>query len=87
MISSQGRGVFDCNSGEKLARDYGDGEWFNERELHCQGIGPIESESISTCGHGVVGCLYVINMVKVLRLWRRTGPYMIYLFAKIVSQH
>lgn len=50
VISSQGRGVFDCNSGEKLARDYDDGEWFNERELQCQGVGPIESESISTSG-------------------------------------
>jgi hypothetical protein len=51
VISSQGRGVFDCNTGEKVARDdesYGD--WFNERELKCRGIGPIESEEILTSG-------------------------------------
>lgn len=51
VISSQGRGVFDCNTGKKVARDdesYGD--WFNERELLCEGIGPIESEKIQTTG-------------------------------------
>jgi WD40 repeat protein len=51
VISSQGRGVFDCNTGERIARDYDEyGDWFNERKLVCKGIGPIESETIQTCG-------------------------------------
>ncbi len=54
IISSQGRGLFDCNTGEKISRDYEEyGNWFNERELTCEGIGPIGSESVHTCGiHG-----------------------------------
>ena len=51
VISSQGRGVFDCNTGKKVARDDESyGEWFKERELICEGIGPIASENICTCG-------------------------------------
>ncbi|WMS88742.1 hypothetical protein [Pleionea litopenaei] len=50
-VSSQGRGVFDCDTGNKVARDYGSyGDWLKERELVCEGIGPIDSEQICTSG-------------------------------------
>ena len=54
VISTQGRGLFDCNSGEKIARDYEEyGDWFNQYDLTCSGIGPIASEMVQTCGiHG-----------------------------------
>lgn len=54
IISSQGRGVVDCQTGQKVARDYAEtGDWFNPQQLTCQGIGPIASELIQTCGiHG-----------------------------------
>ena len=51
VISSQGRGVIDCQTGEKVARDYDEmGDWFNPQQLLCQGIGPLASEWIQTCG-------------------------------------
>lgn len=54
IISGQGRGVLDCTTGEKVARDYESyGDWSDESQLTCLGIGPIESETIMTCGlHG-----------------------------------
>ncbi|QDT94311.1 hypothetical protein [Gimesia algae] len=51
VISSQGRGVIDCQTGEKVARDYDEtGDWFKPQQLLCQGIGPLASEWIQTCG-------------------------------------
>ncbi|WP_185234712.1 hypothetical protein [Teredinibacter franksiae] len=54
VISSQGRGLFNCDTGERVSRDYEEyGDWFNDRSLICKGIGPVESELIQTCGiHG-----------------------------------
>lgn len=50
MISSQGRGLFDCDTGERISRDYEEyGDWFDDRKLICKGIGPVESELIHTC--------------------------------------
>ncbi len=51
IISNQGRSVIDCNTGEQLARDYAPfGDWFDEQQLLCNGIGPLKSERISTSG-------------------------------------
>lgn len=51
VLSSQGRGVIDCNTGEKLVRDNEEyGDWFDQRQLLCKGIGPLELEWIQTCG-------------------------------------
>jgi len=51
VISGQGRCVFDCLTGEKIARDYNPaGDWFDTQNLTCQGIGPVENEIIRTAG-------------------------------------
>jgi hypothetical protein len=51
-VSSDGRGVFDCRSGEKIARDrrYDAENWSNASLLECQGIGPLENETIRIAG-------------------------------------
>lgn len=51
VVSSQGRGVFDCWTGRKVARDNeADGDWLDERHLRCQGIGPIVQEFVPIAG-------------------------------------
>jgi len=54
VLSSGGRGVIACASGEKVARDYADdGDWLDLNNLCCMGIGPIEDEIIQLAGlHG-----------------------------------
>ncbi len=48
VVSHQGRGVFDCISGQKLARDANDA--FDESELTAEGIGLLEGQKIRTAG-------------------------------------
>lgn len=51
VVSSSGRGVFDCAQGEKIARDDEvDGDWYKPAELVCQGIGPLQDEAIYIAG-------------------------------------
>jgi hypothetical protein len=52
VVSSQGRGVVDCISGQKLARD--DEEYFEgEEHLEAKGIGPLTGKLIHMAGlHG-----------------------------------
>ena len=57
VVSSQGRGLFDCLSGERTARDYaepaGDIDWYDEISLVARGIGVIESQLVHLAGlHG-----------------------------------
>ena len=53
VISSQGRGVFDCTTGEKVARDYDDAGFQDTCELTAMGIGPLENQLVRTTGlHG-----------------------------------
>jgi hypothetical protein len=53
VISSQGRGLFDCLSGEKMDRDYDDGFYFDTMALEAEGIGAIAGRSVRTAGlHG-----------------------------------
>ena len=56
-ISSAGRGLIDCNTGEKIARDYQEyGEWYNSINLTSMGIEVISDESIAIsglCGGGL----------------------------------
>lgn len=56
-VSSSGRGVIDCCSGEKIARDYEEyGDWYDPFNLSCLGIGPILEEIITIsglCGGGM----------------------------------
>ncbi|MCA9238510.1 MAG: hypothetical protein KDA44_23725 [Planctomycetales bacterium] len=55
VVSSQGRGVIDCLTGELVARDRtepNDG-WHDERRLRAFGIGPLEGRLIRLAGlHG-----------------------------------
>jgi hypothetical protein len=49
VVSSQGRGVFDCISGERLARN--PDEYFGkEVHLEAEGIGPLEGKTITVAG-------------------------------------
>jgi hypothetical protein len=55
VVSSQGRGVIDCRSGELVARDRTepDDGWYDERRLRAFGIGPLEGQLIRLTGlHG-----------------------------------
>src|SRR4051812_20151656 len=53
IVSSSGRSVIDCHSGEKIARDYTTGleewkaaDWYHPLELHAEGIGPLIGQSV-----------------------------------------
>jgi hypothetical protein len=49
--SSQGRGVFDCLVGTKIARDYDDeNDTFDDIHLIAEGIGPLEGQPIRMAG-------------------------------------
>src|SRR5215813_5292756 len=55
IVSSQGRGVVDCRTGERVARDRTepDDSWYDERRLLATGIGPLEGKAIRLAGlHG-----------------------------------
>lgn len=49
VVSSQGRGVIDCLTGEKLARDYEE-FYENETSLEAQGIGILSDRTIRMSG-------------------------------------
>ena len=51
VLSSQGRGVFDCITGEKLARDYQEAhDFFDQIRLTAAGFGPLAGESVRIAG-------------------------------------
>lgn len=55
VVTSQGRGVIDCRSGDRVARDRTepDDGWYDERRLRAFGIGPLEGRLIRLAGlHG-----------------------------------
>lgn len=53
VLSGQGRGLFNCLSGEKVARDYDDGFSFDLMALETDGIGPLAGQIVRTAGlHG-----------------------------------
>lgn len=53
VISSQGRGVFDCVTGVRVARDYDEGDWQDILVLEAEGIGPLAHSQVRTAGlHG-----------------------------------
>lgn len=73
-VSSSGRGVFDCLSGEKIARDYEEyGDWYDPIKLTCRGIGPLSDEIISIagmCGGGLPVCnIYGETLVQTAAEW------------------
>jgi hypothetical protein len=54
VVSSDGRGVFDCQTGQKIAHDRSDAStFFDPVQLMVDGIGPLAGQSIRTAGlHG-----------------------------------
>jgi hypothetical protein len=55
VVSSQGRGLFDGRSGERIARDPAppDDGWYDEVRLTASGIGPVSDQLIRLAGlHG-----------------------------------
>src|SRR3954469_18142200 len=54
VVSSQGRGLFDCLTGERIARDYAepDGviDWYDEIRLVARGIAAIENQLVHLAG-------------------------------------
>jgi len=55
IVSSSGRGVFDSETGQELARasSSAPGDWYNLEELTVAGIGPLSGQSIRIAGiHG-----------------------------------
>src|SRR5262245_35136746 len=55
VVSSQGRGVFDCITGMRVARDSGmpeadEADWQDAFELEAQGIGPLAGQTVRTSG-------------------------------------
>lgn len=62
VVSSQGRGVIDCQKRELIERDYDTNwDWINPYELTAQGIGVLSDEKIMVSGlHG--GGLPLMNV-------------------------
>jgi len=51
VVSSSGRGVFNCVTGERVARDYDTGNsWYDPIHLLALGIGPLEGQMIRLAG-------------------------------------
>jgi hypothetical protein len=51
VLSSQGRGVFNCLTGEKLARDYQEAhDFFDPVRLTAAGFGPLAGQSVRVAG-------------------------------------
>ncbi len=55
VVSSQGRAVFDCDAGDRVARDREEPaeHWYQPQSLLAHGIGPLAGKSIALSGlHG-----------------------------------
>lgn len=50
VVSSQGRGVINCDTGEKVGRDDEPYKGLSDNSLSCLGIGPIEGEEVTLSG-------------------------------------
>ena len=50
VVSSQGRGVINCDTGEKVGRDDEPYEGLSDNNLICLGTGPIEGEEVTLSG-------------------------------------
>ncbi|MGK4008044.1 hypothetical protein WMF31_35835 [Sorangium sp. So ce1036] len=55
VVSHAGRGVFDCLTGQRVARDAsvpepGEDDWQNTQELEAEGIGPLAGQAVRTSG-------------------------------------
>lgn len=55
IVSSTGRSLVDCATGETIARDRTEpnDQWYDERRLRARGIGPVSDQTVRLCGlHG-----------------------------------
>ncbi|MCG8672968.1 MAG: hypothetical protein MI867_26475, partial [Pseudomonadales bacterium] len=50
VVSSSGRGLYNCDSGERVERDYEEYEGLDESGVYCSGIGNLSKENISVMG-------------------------------------
>lgn len=52
VVSHSGRGLFDCRTGSRIARDTTERDviWHDDPRLLAQGIGPLEGKWIRICG-------------------------------------
>ena len=52
VVSHEGRGVFDCSTGKRVARDYEIDmeQWTDTIRLTAQGIGPLKRQTLSMAG-------------------------------------
>jgi hypothetical protein len=51
VLSSQGRGVFDCIGGQKLARDHAEAhDFFDPIRLTAKGVGPLDGQLVRMAG-------------------------------------
>jgi len=51
VLSSQGRGIFDCVTGKKLARDYDEAhDFFDRIHLTAAGFGPLQGATVRMAG-------------------------------------
>lgn len=69
--TSDGRGLFDCKTGEKLLRDRGEYQ-FRGLELLCEGFGPLEGKYIRMSGlygGGLPLCTEDGWDVEIISLW------------------
>lgn len=50
VVSSSGRSLVDCDTGNKIERDYEEYEGLDDWSLTCKGIGRLRDETITICG-------------------------------------
>jgi hypothetical protein len=70
VVSSQGLGIFDAETGERVARD-ADPDWkavFDDRNLRCQGFDILADEVIDLCGIDGGGLPMTTSRGEVLEL-------------------
>jgi hypothetical protein len=68
VVSSTGRGVFDCMTGKRIARDYDDRpSWYDRTHVLAQGIGPLEGQMIRLAGIDGGGLVHTTD--DGYRLW------------------
>jgi hypothetical protein len=85
VVSSQGRGVFDCHSGQRLARDHAapdpDSDWYDEIHLWAIGIGPLAGQKIRLAGlHGGGLPLYTSDWWSLTTIAPEWPDYRVILF-------
>lgn len=75
VVSSSGRGLFDCITGERVARDDNDDpSWYDPAKLSALGIGSLDGEIIRLAGLYGGGLITVTEDIWQLRSIAPTWP-------------